>query len=273
MYGGKNKHLGGYTIVELMVVLAVSGLMFLIATLFINGRVQEASFKSSVNTMTSNIQDIIDQVGSGKYSDQPLYCTAGGAPTYMLQLPPYSTSPTGQPLMQGTNSDCVFMGKFIYFGGGTAGDYQAITLAGATENTTISNVIPVTPTANGGGGYDLTTQGEIPQGLTLNDISVNGNKGYYGFGFSANPQNLSNSVSKVTTALTEILVYAPSVKGPNLNITGLLSANNSLQQANTVSVCVTDGQYYANILIGQNSSNNQENQLVATPQELGTNPC
>lgn len=55
MKGGKSPL--GYTVVEVMIVLAVSGIMFLVAANFINGKQQKTSFANGVNEMASRIQD------------------------------------------------------------------------------------------------------------------------------------------------------------------------------------------------------------------------
>ena len=79
MLGGKNKQPLGYTIIEVMIVLAVSGLMFIIAATFINGKQQRATFTAGVNEMASELQNVIEQVNDGSYADVPLNCVSAGA--------------------------------------------------------------------------------------------------------------------------------------------------------------------------------------------------
>ena len=59
MLGGRNRHSKqpfGYTIVEVMIVLAVSSAMFLIAANFINGKQERTAFSQGSNEMVSQLQ-------------------------------------------------------------------------------------------------------------------------------------------------------------------------------------------------------------------------
>ena len=60
----------GYTIVEVMIFLAVSSLMFLIAVGFISGKQNNVEFTLSVNTLKSDIQQVFNNVSSGYYASR-----------------------------------------------------------------------------------------------------------------------------------------------------------------------------------------------------------
>ncbi len=75
MPGGRNRQSLGYTIVEVLVVLAVSSFMFVIAANFINGRQERASFASGSNDLASALRNVLNQVADGHYSDVPMTCT------------------------------------------------------------------------------------------------------------------------------------------------------------------------------------------------------
>src|SRR5579884_2456783 len=121
MKGGKNKKPAGYTIVEVMIVLAVSGMMFVIAALFIQGKQEKASFTAGINQMASQIQTTIEQVTDGQYSDITVPCnfttttTIGGS---------------GSPVQQGNNPNCVFLGKLVHFLGGSSVQYEVVSVVG-----------------------------------------------------------------------------------------------------------------------------------------------
>ncbi len=99
----------GYTIIEVLIFMAVSGFMFAIAASFISGKQSKSEFKQGMSAINSDIQAVINDVGNGFYpSNSDFSCTAG---------------PTGEPVItpnpsneQGTNKDCVFGGKVIQFG-------------------------------------------------------------------------------------------------------------------------------------------------------------
>jgi len=103
MRGGKTKT--GYTITEVLIVLAISSAMFIAANALISGRVAETSFRTGANEMTSRIQDVIDQVSNGQYNDRPLTCTESSGNLTI------ATGGSGQ----GSNKQCSYIGKFFTF--------------------------------------------------------------------------------------------------------------------------------------------------------------
>src|SRR4051812_26414068 len=70
----------GFTIVEVMIVLAVTGLLFVSVVLVINGRQEAAQFQTSINETKSQLRQIANEVASGYFpSDDTYQCnTAGG---------------------------------------------------------------------------------------------------------------------------------------------------------------------------------------------------
>ncbi len=97
----------GYTIVEVLVVLAVSGVLFLLAADFITGKQSKTSFQQGSNELVSRLQAIVEEVSTGHYADIPLTCDAFSNPSRLI------FDPTVKP--QGSNQDCVFLGKIIHF--------------------------------------------------------------------------------------------------------------------------------------------------------------
>lgn len=82
MKGGLHKTPGvlGFTIVEVMVFLAVSGFTFLIAATFINGKEAQAEYRTGMNQANLQVQTIINNVGNGNYAlpvNRSLNCTLG----------------------------------------------------------------------------------------------------------------------------------------------------------------------------------------------------
>ena len=101
------KRSNGFTIVETMIVLAVTGIMFLSVVLLINGKQQQAQFQSSVKDVQSQIRQVMTEVTSGYNQLGNNTCSSsGGTP----KLSPGTTDTLGQ------NAGCVFLGKALIFG-------------------------------------------------------------------------------------------------------------------------------------------------------------
>ena len=244
MKGGKNRQPLGYTIVEVMIVLAVTGFMFLIAAVFINGKEARTSFTEGTHETASDIQNIIEQVSDGKYSDIRIYCSASGGTLNTNSSPP------------GT-ADCTFLGKFIHFpvvGNSSSTNYEVFTLAGARQ---ISGGPPpslsadlITAITN----PELTVQSATPQNLEVKDISVNGVSGAYGIGFV---QSLGNAISGtyVSGAQTVMMVNAPGLNAGDTSETAAAATLNNLQPITSASICITDGSRYAQIVLGSSNGN------------------
>ncbi|HET6924789.1 MAG TPA: hypothetical protein VFH39_03100 [Candidatus Saccharimonadales bacterium] len=109
MNTGGDPH-GGFTIVETLIVLAVTGFLFVSIAGLISGRQGKTEFQTAINGLQQQIQQIINETESGYYPNGVDYsCTAG------LGLPP--TISTGTPGKgQGANSSCIFLGKVLQFG-------------------------------------------------------------------------------------------------------------------------------------------------------------
>jgi len=110
MNGGaaKASRASGYTIIEVMIFLAISGVMFIMAAVFIQGKQQRAEFTQGMHDTNAAIQSVINDVANGFYPSRGDFkCTAAlnTAPTF----PPSGQAP------EGTNQGCVFMGKVLQF--------------------------------------------------------------------------------------------------------------------------------------------------------------
>jgi prepilin-type N-terminal cleavage/methylation domain-containing protein len=267
MKGGKNKQPLGYTIIEVMIVLAVSGLMFVIAASFINGKQQQASFKSGINQLASQIQDVIEQVTDGKYSDIPINCVNNAG---TLNLPKGAQQ-------QGTNQDCVFVGKFMHFDvGGIQNKYEIFSLANLRDTTSLAGATPITPYAFPfTGGYELTTKADTPQSLNVKSVTLNGTISIYGFGFTQSQGTPIGRTGYVSGGQTIGLVYALTLSSTASESTAAQEiTSGGLGGGDSVSMCVTDGGHYAQILLGGKDTNgNQQSQLTVSVQQLGNTAC
>lgn len=118
---------GGFTVMEVLIVLGVTALLFFSAAAMIVGRQNRTAFEQSVRNIHSQIQAVIDEVVVGHYPNiTGLQCTVTGSG-------PRITAGSGG---QGTNGNCIFMGRVIQFGVGAEPElFRAYTVAGLRLNT------------------------------------------------------------------------------------------------------------------------------------------
>jgi len=103
----------GFTIVEVLIVLAVTSVMFVAAAAFINGRQNRTQFTTAINSLQQQIQQVINETANGFYPSKGNFTCV-----------PSSTGPvtfTGTSSKQGTNGGCIFMGKALQFGTAASG--------------------------------------------------------------------------------------------------------------------------------------------------------
>lgn len=168
----------GYTIVEVMIFLIVSGLMFVIAAVFINGKQAKAEFRQGMNAINSQIQQSINEVSNGYYaSDENVKCTiVSGVPTI---------SSPGQE--RGTSDKCVFLGKYLEFSSGDAQTYKIVAVAGlrnpAAGSITDSpkNFVETSPTISTSNVTNQTKK--LQWGLAIEKMSTTGDPDIGGIGF------------------------------------------------------------------------------------------
>ena len=140
----------GFTIVETLIVLAVTGLLFIMVMVTLNGQQGRAQFQQSVRDLQTKVQQIINEVSSGYFpSNGDFSCLKGADP-----LNPGYSAPiiTATASAQGTNQACMFMGKLIQFSvtnpPTTPEEYDTYTLAGLRDNVSSfdeARVIAVDP--------------------------------------------------------------------------------------------------------------------------------
>jgi type II secretory pathway pseudopilin PulG len=163
MKGGKKPR--GFTVIETLLVLAVSGGLFVVVAITLSGRQARTQFTQSVQEVQSQIQQVINDVGSGFYpSNSTFSCSA------TLTGPSISSGSTEQ----GGNGGCIFLGKAIQFGvnGTDPEQFKVITIAGlqrtpaGDEVTTYAEAHPKAVAS----GVDLTDTKNLLYGLTAGSM-------------------------------------------------------------------------------------------------------
>ena len=105
MHGGTTKAYSvGFTIIEVMIFLTISGLTFVIAASFINGKEAKAEFQQGMNNTNALLQGVINDGTNGNYpaatqSNDKCLLTSGSTGSIELRS-------SGQDI-------CQFVGKVI----------------------------------------------------------------------------------------------------------------------------------------------------------------
>jgi len=100
----------GFTIVEVMIFLAISGVMFVIAFVGMRGQQDSVSFRQALNGIELKIREVFNNVDNGYFGNIGEYtCSTDLSYKVNIQYTPGDTSGGGN------SGDCVFIGKTIDF--------------------------------------------------------------------------------------------------------------------------------------------------------------
>lgn len=268
----------GYTIIETMIFLVITGALLASALYFLTGQQTRTQFNQGLREMDAQIRGTLNEVESGYFDDRGGFtCTAGPGATLTIA--------SGGSAAQGTNQDCVFMGKVIQFGpsngGGCSGDNEneckdyAVhtvvgkrTVTGGVSPATLNDAVltPIFTSSRSANSPDISEYRSLPGGLRINrmyEIQANGTVnpiGSVGFLYKLNASagSSSNGVTMVGVS--------SSTLGDNKDetfdtIRGLTEANRTVKQ---VVICFDHG--------GTISENNRVGAIVigGKGQELTT---
>jgi type II secretory pathway pseudopilin PulG len=117
---------GGFTIVETLIFLAVSGTMFIIAFYGMRGQQDSVGFRQSLNGMEQKIREIFNNVDNGYFGNTGQYTCSAPGPSYRI-ITPFPASTSGG----GNSGDCVFIGKTVDFNGSDKSKMNIATLIGS----------------------------------------------------------------------------------------------------------------------------------------------
>lgn len=147
----------GFTIVESMIVLAVTGAMFIIAMVAFNGQQERTRFSQATRDAESRISDIANDVSTGYFpeaADWVCRPQSGASPQIVNQ--PNAGG-------QGTNEGCIFLGKAIHFG---PDDINCANNCVTARNVTIVGNRTITPAT---GTREVESLAESFPGATPSD--------------------------------------------------------------------------------------------------------
>jgi len=100
----------GFTVVEAMLALAISGLLLVSVATLINGQRGETEFTQAMRDVDSKIQTIVSSINGGTFTVSNNYqCSISGA-----GRPTLTAISAGDPVHEeGTSSECLIMGKAL----------------------------------------------------------------------------------------------------------------------------------------------------------------
>jgi len=169
MRGGKKTQ--GFTVVETLIVLAITGGLFAAVALTLSGRQARTQFEQSIQEVKSQIEQTINEVATGFYPNTGNFrCTAGGSGPIL----------TSGSTNQGENTGCIFLGKVMQFdmAGTDPEQFKVYTVAGlqrdsaGDEVTTYAASVPrvVSPSTSNNSVPDATATSKLLYGLTTHEV-------------------------------------------------------------------------------------------------------
>ena len=161
----------GYTIVEVMIFLVITGSLMASALAVFRGQQGKVQFTQGVRETEAQIKTVINEVNSGYYPNKSgVICqNSGGSPQLSLDESAGET--------QGENEDCIFLGKVIQFS--MNGNYDVYSVVGlrqtgsppaVQEATSLADTRPTPIASDDPAMPDVTERFTMPYGLTVTAI-------------------------------------------------------------------------------------------------------
>ena len=157
----------GYTILEAMIFLAVSGALFALVIPSYSSRQDKVRFTQGVRDLDSKINDVINDVSNGYYpnADSPCVATPSG--------PSFS----GAVTEQGTRKDCIFVGKVIHLDKTDTQKpamdiFSTVGLREVSPGTRVTTVAQAKPKTATDAGYDISERYELVWAPNLDFVRV-----------------------------------------------------------------------------------------------------
>lgn len=257
MKGGSTA--GGFTIVETLVVLAISGGMVLAIIFLVSGQQAKTQFQQAINTVSQQLQQTIDDVANGYYPTSNIQCSAGaGGPSI-----------TRGNSSLGTNDACVLVGKAIQFD--TKPDpqqYIAYSMVGLRTNSAASPLAIATGTTSINSnvpGNSVKTS--LANGLNLVYAYPTANLNFTE-AFAVMSSNVFNSGGLTDiSGSQQVSLYAVNLTKANSADTSNVDAIDNSSNYTPVSgfsICLASGTTNQSGLITVGGSNNRKLSVVLT---------
>lgn len=239
----------GFTVVEVMIVLAVTGLLFVSAAVAISGRTNKTQFQQSINDIVTALQQNINSTAIGYYPNASNFKCSNGGGTMAI------TSGTNA---SGTNSDCIFLGKAIQFGVTGTDPEQYVTYPIAalrvdTNNEEVHDIAAakpavIYPSAQQPNAPNDTQTDRLLYGLTVSKMFYNNNTGNTigAFAVISDLSTYSYSNSQLQSGSQQLILVPISTTGLNDTVANIASKINQKLPASPtatsgVQICFDSG--------------------------------
>ncbi|PID32152.1 hypothetical protein CR970_02110 [Candidatus Saccharibacteria bacterium] len=218
----------GYTIVEVMIFLIVSGAMLIMATAILSGQQRKTEFSQAVRDMDSAMQDVANDVTTGfaGYNfDTGSTCSFNAAGKIIMKV----GGPDASPLNR-----CVYIGKVVQF---TPNGYrvfpvvghQATSVGGATADVvSLTEAVPHA-LAPASAPDDTIPDMSFPVDLRYADVeAVTYNDGVdkttYAVGFFTDFQGSAVNAVQSTGSGVQVIAFNPGAIQQDTSVTGVADA-------------------------------------------------
>lgn len=204
------KGVNGFTVIEVMIVMTITAVMFVIAILAFQGQEPKVRFSQGVRDIEARIKQYITEVHNGINLDSLKYnCTINASKRPKLSQPTLPSLPNGQ----GKNYDCIFLGKaFQVFPNTTDRDkIGVITVLGRRLNdsgVTVNSITEANPEPMFASDLDLTETYTNSYGIFIKSSQVNGSV--------ANVAGFYNGIDQKLGSVEQAKAYyySGTAKGP-----------------------------------------------------------
>lgn len=288
----------GYTIVEVMIFLAVSGALAISAMILVGGRQAKEQFNQGVRDFDSKTQDIINNVSTGYYTRLNNKYTCLGNPTRL-------SIGVATDVGQGKNTDCIYIGQIIQFapngtGAHTLNLYSAAgsrlkTVSPPQEATDIRSSVPliIAPgNTNDVSGPDSTEVYNLLGNVTIQNVTYNNGAGwttagaigfFTTFGQYAGNKLVSGSAHTDTIVMPVVTLGQDTKTAIDNMDTALNSGSFISNPASGIKICLASGNSSDQVAIltilgGSNTTTNVDlfnnfAQANAANPSAGVNVC
>lgn len=158
----------GFTIVEVMIFLAVSGALLVVGLSAVSGSQGKSEFNVAVNDTQQQIDTVINNVANGYYANTSSVKCENTSDTTDISYP-------ATPPDTGTNLDCAYIGRVIWFRSTNPSALVVYSVAGIRENGAVpTNKKEVTSMIEADPEVIVNSKEEIElkNGLTIGKVTI-----------------------------------------------------------------------------------------------------
>jgi prepilin-type N-terminal cleavage/methylation domain-containing protein len=131
-------NISGFTILEVMIVLAVTAIIFFMSITFIQGKEAYNQFLVAINNVEAQLNEDINNVRDGSYVFPNNISCSGGSSSPLISI-------SGSDSNQGTNKGCIFVGDAIAFHPNSFYNYLIVGNQFENSNTPLGYDTPPSP--------------------------------------------------------------------------------------------------------------------------------